>query len=183
MTADNELLYLLKTNPQKGLKILMNTYSGLVYAIVCNRLSGVCSAEDIEECVSDMFYEFYKNIDRVDLQKGSIKAFLSVIGKRKSIDVFRRAKNINAQTVSFDDLFYEDKDANTQSDIIKSQEKAELIKEIKALGEPDAEIFIRKYYLYQSTKQISKDLKLKENTIDKKVSRGLAKLKEALGGE
>ena len=50
------------------------------------------------------------------------------------------------------------------------------------LSEPDKEIFIRKYYLGQSTKIISKILGIKENTIDKKVSRGLLKLKNILKG-
>jgi len=57
-----------------------------------------------------------------------------------------------------------------------------LINEIKALGEPDSEIIIRKYYFGQSTRLIARALKLKENTVDKKVSRGLQKLRQSLGG-
>jgi RNA polymerase sigma-70 factor (ECF subfamily) len=57
----------------------------------------------------------------------------------------------------------------------------QIINEIKFLGEPDSEIFIRKYYFRQSTKYISKIMGIKENTIDKKVSRGLIKLKQTLG--
>ena len=59
--------------------------------------------------------------------------------------------------------------------------RAQLIETIKKLGEPDSEIFIRKYYLGESTKEISKVLKIKGNTIDKRVSRGLGKLKKLLG--
>jgi RNA polymerase sigma-70 factor, ECF subfamily len=50
------------------------------------------------------------------------------------------------------------------------------------MGEPDHEIFIRKFYLGQSSKEIAKATGIKENTIDKKVSRGLVRLRETLGG-
>jgi RNA polymerase sigma-70 factor (ECF subfamily) len=50
------------------------------------------------------------------------------------------------------------------------------------LGEPDREIIIRKYYFGQKSKEIAGVLNLRENTVDKKISRGLKKLKILLGG-
>ena len=66
--------------------------------------------------------------------------------------------------------------------ILKKESNSELIEAIKSLGEPDSEIIIRKYYLHQSSKDISKDIGIKVNTIDKKVSRCIQKLKKILGG-
>ncbi len=59
----------------------------------------------------------------------------------------------------------------------------ELVDSILELGEPDSEIFIRKYFFEQRAKEIAKIVHLKEGTIHTKVSRGLAKLKNLLGGE
>ena len=50
------------------------------------------------------------------------------------------------------------------------------------LGEPDREIFLRKYYLGQRTKEIARALNLRENTVDQKVGRGLKKLRVWLEG-
>ena len=47
---------------------------------------------------------------------------------------------------------------------------------MEGLGEPDREIFLRKYYLGQRTKEIARALNLRENTVDQKVGRGLKKL-------
>jgi len=161
---------------------MMDNYMALIYTIIFNKLSGMYSREDIEECVSDVFFEVFRYKSRIDLQKGSIKAFLAVVAKRKAIDIYRKNKNNNH--VSIDDVLQglytaEDDVAHT---ILLKESNSELIDVIKSLGEPDSEIILRRYYLRQSSKDISKNIGLKVNTIDKKVSRGIQKLKKLLGG-
>lgn len=182
MISDIELLRLLHNRPEDGLKIMMDNYMALIYTIVFNKISGMYSKEDIEECVSDVFFEVFHYKNRIDLEKGSIKAFLAIVAKRKAIDMYRKNKNnihIPIDDVSQD--LYSIVDDVADSILIKESNSV-LIDAIKSLGEPDSEIIIRKFYLYQSSKDISKDLGLKVNTIDKKVSRCMQKLKKVLGG-
>lgn len=182
MISDIELLKLLHSRPEAGLKVMMDNYMALIYTIIYNKLSGIYSKEDIEECVSDVFFEVFHYKSRIDLQKGSIKAFLAIIAKRKAIDMYRKNKNNNH--VPIDDVsqdLYSIVDDVADSILLK-ESNSELINAIKSLGEPDSEIIIRKYYFYQSSKDISKNLGLKVNTIDKKVSRCMQKLKKVLGG-
>lgn len=54
---------------------------------------------------------------------------------------------------------------------------------IDKLGEPDTTIFLRKYFFGQSSKAIAKDLDMKPNTIDKRISRGLVRLRKILEEE
>jgi len=180
--SDIELLELLHNKPERGLKMMMNNYMALIYTIIFNKLSSMYSKEDIEECVSDVFFEVFRYRNRIDLQKGSIKAFLAVIAKRKAIDMYRKNKNNNH--IPIDDIsqsLYTAEDEVADS-ILLNESNLELIDAIKSLGEPDSEIIIRKYYLSQSSKDISKNIGLKVNTIDKKVSRCIQKLKKVLGG-
>lgn len=182
MISDIELLRLLHNKPETGLRIMMDNYMALIYTIVFNKLSGTYSKEDIEECVSDVFFEVFHYKNRIDLEKGSIKAFLAIIAKRKAIDMYRRNKSnihIPIDDVSQDLCSIVDDVADS---ILSKESNSVLIDAIKSLGEPDSEIIIRKFYLYQSSKDISKDIGLKVNTIDKKVSRGMQKLKKVLGG-
>lgn len=182
MISDIELLKLLSNKPEAGLKMMMNSYMALIYTIIFNKLSGIYSKEDIEECVSDVFFEVFRYKNRIDLEKGTIKAFLAIIAKRKAIDMYRRNKNNNH--IPIEDLsqdLYSVEDDVVDSILLKESNLV-LIDAIKSLGEPDSEIIIRKYYLYQSSKDISKDIGLKVNTIDKKVSRCIQKLKKVLGG-
>jgi len=176
-----KLLKLIKNNPEQGLEVLMNKYTGLIYSIVINKLSSLYHQEDIEECVSTVYYEFYKELDSIDLNKGTIKAFLAVIAKRRAIDLYRSFKSTSYKVVSIDDNNMCINDLQSPQNI-DTETKSLLISSIKSLGEPDNEIFIRKYYFGESTKNISKVLGIKVNTIDKRVSRGLLKLKKLIGG-
>jgi RNA polymerase sigma-70 factor (ECF subfamily) len=180
--SDIELLELLNNNPDRGLKMMMDNYMALIYTIVFNKLSDMYSKEDIEECVSDVFFEVFHYKSRIDLHKGSIKSFLAVVAKRKAIDMYRKNKNKNH--IPIDDVsegLFTEKDDVVHTIILK-ESNSELIDAIKSLGEPDSEIILRRYYLLQSSKDISKNIGLKVNTIDKKVSRGIQKLKKLLGG-
>lgn len=178
MIADRELLALLDRHPEKGLRKLMDAYSGLVYAIVNSKLAGVCAREDVEECASDVIFEVYRSRASIDLNKGSLKAYLAVVAKRRAIDRFRRHKPGDGQAASLESLTGEP----AASGEAANERRDALLSEINAMGEPDREIFIRKYYLGQSTRTIAEALRLKDNTVDKRVSRGLLKLRESLGG-
>ncbi len=187
LITDNDLSQLFETNPNKGLEILMDTHIGLVYTIVHSKLYALYSKEDIEECVSDVFMEvFAKRKDLINFKKGSIKAYLAIVARRRAIDIHRRlvksTLNVPLMEEEIDTAFISS--IERPEDVILKQEMGkELVNTILELGEPDSEIFIRKYFFEQKTKEISKITHLKESTINTKVSRGLAKLRSLLGGE
>lgn len=183
MLSERDICSLLIKNPEKGMEKIMNQYMNYVYTIVYGKLSSICSKQDIEECVSDIFYEVYKTRYVIDLEKGSLKSYLAVISKRTAIDIFRKMKN-NASNVSIEEFDHDwiASDSNVEKSIIDNEVNDLLIQEIKALGKPDSQILICKYYLGQSSKDISKTFGIKENTVNKKISRALVKLEDALGG-
>lgn len=184
MLDDQKLYSLLTTNPGKGLAKVMDRYLAYVYTIVAGRLSGVCPGEDIEECVSDVFYEFYRTRAQIDLGKGSLKAYLAVLSKRRAIDAYRRLRR-TADKLSLDESAYylEAAGASVEQQVVNKESADRIVQGIKGLGEPDSQIIIRKFYFGQTSKVIAQALGLKENTVNKKVSRGLEKLKSILGGE
>ncbi len=183
MLGDKDLYLLLIENPEKGLEKIMDKYMGFVYTIAYGKLSTVCDRQDIEECVSDIFYEVYRTRNFIDPKKGSLKAYLAVLSKRTAIDVFRKMRG-KAENMPLEELENERmvSDTDIEKSVIDSEKSDILIEGIKALGEPDSQIMIRRYYFGQSSKAISKALGIKENTINKKVSRALVKLKHSLGG-
>ena len=81
---DIELLELLHNKPERGLKMMMDNYMALIYTIIFNKLSGMYSKEDIEECVNDVFFGVLNYKNRIDVQKESFKAFMAVVAKRKA---------------------------------------------------------------------------------------------------
>ena len=87
---EQDVLQTLCDDPAKGIRAMTEQYGGLVYAVTWRRLQGKFSKEDIEECVSDIFYELYRCRGKIDLEKGSIKTFLLTIAERQAIRYYER---------------------------------------------------------------------------------------------
>lgn len=178
---DRELLELIQTSPEKGLKRLIAEYSGIVYSVIKNRLSSVCSREDIEECVSDTFASFYKSVSGFDPNKGSIKGYLCAIAKHRSSEVYLRCST-KARSVPLDEVFDLSCEGAVDDELVAAEARKRLIAAINRLGEPDREIIVRKYYLEEPSKTVAKRLGLKVSTVDTRAHRALKKLKKELEG-
>ena len=180
---DHDLLKELHVNPDRGLEQLVGQYTGLVYSIIDQKLSAIGTKEDVKECVSDVFMEFYTQRERIDLGRGSIKAYLAIIARNKGIDLYRRLARAAAHNICLeDDIEQIQALVSPEQEAIHKEQKKLLFQAISSLGEPDSEIFVRKYYIGQRTKEIAEVLNIRENTVDKKISRGLKKLRVMLGG-
>ena len=51
---------------------------------------------------------------------------------------------------------------------------------VAAMSQPDREIFLRKYYLLQSSRQIARALDMSESTVNTRLSRGRERLRREL---
>lgn len=173
--TDIEIIALLRSSPQKGLAAVFDRYSAYVYKIVYTKLGDICTNEDIEEAVSDIFFKFYQSVQKDNREIHSLRGYLSLIAERHCIDVFRSRTN-DIEPISYDEI----------SDTISSPDRqpdTELYDALKALGEPDTTIFIRKYFFGQKSSDIALEMNLKPNTVDKRISRGLIKLRKILKEE
>ena len=183
---DDELMNILKTDPNTGMTLLLSQYAGLVYSVVKHKLAGqnFCDA-DIEHCVADTFSEFYCDLDKFREAAGSIRAWLCVIARHNAFDRLRRYKK-EAGTLSLDaEGIAEPPDTSlsVEEELITEEFKEELLREIKALGEPDSTILLRKYYLSESSKEVAKKLNLTVSSVDTRAHRAIQKLRNLFGGE
>lgn len=166
------LLQLLVSDPEKGLAAVVGEYSTYVYKIALTKLSDVCTKEDIEEAVSDIFLKFYLSGKECGFNIRSLKGYLSVIAARHCVDVFRK-KCREEQTLDFSEL----ENIIAEFDITDG---GYLINAVKSLGEPDSSIIIRKYYFGQKNKDIAKETGLRQGTVNTRISRALVKLRKML---
>lgn len=174
---DKELLNMLLNDPRRGLEQTVRAYSPYVKKIVRVKLSGICTNEDIEETVSDIFVMFYQSIGRYGTEVRSVRALLAVIARRKCADTYEQMKRRKDNTP------YEELSENIPA-AQPTYNKAELMEALRSLGQPDEQIFIRKYFFGQKSSDIAADLGMKTNTVDKRISRGLKKLRQIMeGGE
>lgn len=171
--TDKELLQMLLKEPKRGLEQTVRSYTPYVMKIVRVKLSGVCTKEDIEEIVSDIFMMFYLSIGRYGEEVRSVKALLAVIARRKCADTYEQMKK-QRDSVSCEELSEDIPDEPLGDD------RAALIEAIRSLGQPDEQIFIRKYFFGQTSSDIAAELNMKTNTVDKRISRGLKKLRKII---
>ena len=182
---DDVLINMLRTDPERGMKKLMDTYAGLVYTVVRNKLTAsiFCPA-DIESCAADTFAEFYCDLDKYSPALGSIKSWLCVIAKHNAADHLRRFyKEATILSSDSDEAAQYADDFSLEGDFEDRQLRAALINAVKGLGEPDREIMVRKYYLGQSSKEIGKVLGMSVSNVNTRTSRAVRKLKEQFGGD
>ena len=181
MTQD-EMLEFMKTDPERGMRIVTGQYAALVFKVVWGKLASVCQHEDIEETVSDVFLEFFRKYNTVDLSKGSLTSFLVTLAQRRAVDEFRRImrqKNIDAlMTENAPQL-----SSGTDNSVLKNEERQILLKSIIDLGEPDSTIIYRKFFYSETYSEIGKRLGLSENAVNKRYLRAIEKLSTAMKGE
>lgn len=178
MVSDDEMLRLLRANPENGLKALAAQYGGLVYAVCRRNLDGASSA-DIEECAAGVFAEFYLELDKYDLSKGSVKAWLCTIARHNALDIARKAK----ETLPLDEEILStvpDEKSAVESELEENELRRAVLDEVKSLPEPDREILLRKFYLGESSKEIAARLKMSVSNVDTRTSRAVEKLRKRL---
>ena len=128
--------------------------------------------EDVEEIISDVFVMLWKNAEYIDLEKGTIRSYISTSARNFAL----KRLNRKSEYTSIDDV--ELSDITNFTDDYSQNEQ--LWKAVMKLGEPDNEIFVRFYKFDEKLKDISKATGLNISTIKSKLSRGKRKLKRIL---
>ena len=171
--TDIELLLLYDTDADKAIKETIRLYLPYVRAIVNDKLSAF-SKEDIEECISDIFTGFWHGYQKVDLSRGSVRAYLCVLSKSKALR--RREQLIRRQTIEGDKL--PDEHADKPNELFKE----ELYETLSLLNDDDRKLIIMKYYLGLKYKEIAKQLKISCDAAKARTRRALEKLRSRMGG-
>lgn len=181
---DRKLLKKLKQDPERGMRELIERYSGLVYAVVRGRLfPGAFDIADVDECVADTFSEFYMDLDKFDPDRAGIKAWLCAIARHNSLDRVRKQRSLSVSSLDDPNIPDIEDDFSLEGEFIEKAERKRVLDAVKALGEPDREIIIRKYYLGQSSKTIAQRLDMTVSNVDVRTHRAVARLKDSIGGE
>ncbi len=177
-----EYCRLYKKSPDTAYDELFGCYCDYVYAVVYNKLRGVASREDIEECVSDIFADVFFGYDTESDFAGDMKGYISTIAKRRAINAFHSITARSGKfTESSDDelvLIGDGTDIERDSDAVETRDI--LLRKISELGEPDSTIILQKYYYDRSSGEIAKMLSMKASAVRMRASRALEKLKTTL---
>lgn len=173
---DKEQLKLIETSPSDGIKQVILQYGGLMKAITIR--VGVENTQDQEECIADTFTKLWQSIEKIDLSKGTLKSYLSMIGRNTAINKQKQLKRKNELAPIEENDFGVEIDMEQE---ITRVQNAKLINTVVSeLGEPDREIFIRRYFFMERVKEIATKLGLESKTVENKLYNGKKRLKDTL---
>ena len=179
MTED-KLVEIVRSGDRDGYFNIVEKYNKLLWVIVGGVIGVVGTAEDIEECVSDVYISLWRNPKAFDPHKGSLKTFLSAIAKRKALDRYRQL--VRKQTSELDEMLMSQDD-----DLIEYVTKRDLQKvlydAVESLKEPDKEILIRRYFFDEKPSDIAIKLSLQVKEIKNRLYQSKLKLMKLLKSE
>lgn len=173
-TPDDRLVQKMRRGDEDALCEIIDRYSAYVGAVVWNIVGGALDASDGAEIVTMVFYTLWKNADRV--RPGRLKGYLSSIARSRALEALRGA----GREVSLEEDILEPELPGPEDEVQRREEYAALRRALESLPEPDYTIFIRHYYLYQSTYEIARVMELSVNTVQSKLRRGRQALRREL---
>jgi len=169
----------LRAGDERSLDAAIQSYSRLLWSIARAVLSNIGTTEDMEECVADAFVQLWKSSATLSESRGSVKSWLCVVVKSRAIDRYR--KIVQKSEIALDEQI-----AMCGIGIVDQTLDAvlqrELITAIQALGEPDREIIMRRFYYRQKPKEIALALDLPVRQVENRIFRAKQKLRAQLEG-
>lgn len=179
---DNKIVELIINKDEKGLDILTNIYIDNIYYIASSIIGSYGEKEDIQECVSDILYDIWKNIDKFDESRGTFKTFVLIRSKYKSLDYKRK---LLSKREKLKEEYIEDIENITIGDNSKYTNDMinEIINIIKSFKEPDKTYFYLRYFREHDLRTIADKFKDSKSGVENRLYRCRLKIKNKLGRE
>ena len=163
---------------ERELEKIINKYSRLLWSVSSKILNGIGDEQDVEECIADVFIDLWQEPDKFDPERGSLKSWLCLKCRSKSIDRFRKLASHTSDELDENLLsdIYEPGDEVIRRTDLKSIREA-----IANLEEPAKEIMIRRFIMEQKPAEISKAMELPIKKVENTIYRTKEKIRNELG--
>jgi len=140
------------------------------------------SADQAEDVTSDTFLKAFRNADRYDPARGSVRSWLIRIARNTLRDHLRRARVRRHLPLSgFRDLVWEAPSAEER--LLHEERVGRLLEAVAALSRADAELISLRYGSGLDTPAIAEVLEIGESAVRTRLWRALARLRGLLGEE
>lgn len=172
MVDEEKLLRRLKKRQRGSLEQAIEIYTPYLSVVLFNMTATKLPREDIEEIISDVFVSLWRNADRIDLSRGTIRSYISMAARNAALKRLQKQR----EYIRLDDLAELSDDNPQPGDDLGER----LWAAVMELGEPDSEIFVRYYKYDEKLRDISAVMNINLSTVKTKLSRGKRKLKKII---
>ena len=179
---DKKIISAIAARDERMLAFVVQKYSKLLWKIAASILNNAASAQDVEECVADVFIYLWQYPEKYDPDKAKLSSWLSIVARSKAVDSYRRItrkKEIFIEEILVESLGYAENDA-------ADEEKDKLRSCIDELDEKEKELIMRRYYYEQKPAEIAVALDMPKKQVENRlyyVRQKLRKMMEKQKGE
>ncbi len=177
--SEDDLLFLLKDNPEKGMQEMLELYGGAI-ATICDNFLYDFPQSDIEETIADTFIHFWKIREGFILKKDcSLKSYLYAIARNAARDKRRAAKK--ADIYSLEEISLDlPAGYDLEQEVQRREYEAILHTCLEQMREPDKSVFLYRYFYGYKVRDIAAILSLSTKQVENILYRGKEKLRKDL---
>lgn len=177
---DKETITAIRERDETVIGEVITKYSRLLWSVAGAVLDKAGSSQDVEECVADTFIYLWEHPDAYDPLRGKLKTWLTIVARTRAVDRYREIAR--RDTVPLEDTELMDQ-LGIMDQILRQETKGMLLAAINALGEPEREILVRRYYYDQKPKEISRVMRMSVKQVDNCLYQTKQKLRGTLSLE
>ena len=174
---DEKIITDIKNRSEVAINEIITKYSKLLWSVAEAVLSRIGSVQDVEECVADTFIYLWEHPEKFNHQRGKLKTWLSIVARTQAVNRYREITKRN--TLPLEDTDFIDQ-LSVVDAVLEAETRKALLAAVNALGEPDREILIRRYYYNQKPKEIALALDMSVKQIDNRLYQTKRRLREML---
>ena len=172
---DEKIITAIKNRSEVAINEIITKYSKLLWSVAEAVLSHIGSVQDVEECVADTFIYLWEHPEKFNHQRGKLKTWLSIVARTQAVNRYREITKRN--TLPLEDTDFIDQ-LSVVDAVLEVETRKALLTAVNALGEPDREILIRRYYYNQKPKEIALALDMSVKQIDNRLYQTKRRLRE-----
>ena len=182
-SGDDVLLARLQAGDDRALGRAFDEHAPVVLATAKRVTLDEQLAHDV---VQEVFVHLWESSDRVDLNRGSLRAYLRVVAHRRAVDAVRRAvRRDRAETSAASQpttaLTVDPVDVDITDEAAALWCHERLVEALDQLPEDQREALELAYYGGRTLKQVAETLGIPEGTAKSRVRLGLARIRAIVG--
>ena len=173
---DKRIITAIADRDEQVFACVVRKYSKLLWRIAASVIINAASAQDVEECVADVFIYLWQHPEKYDPDRGGLSSWLSMIARSRAIDRYRRIvreRELPVERMMAESLEHAE---IAENDV----EREKLLSCIDGLGGQERELIIRRYYYEQKRAEIAAALDLPKKKVENKLYYVRQKLKKMM---
>ena len=170
---DKKIISAIEARDEQMLAFVVQKFSKLLWKIAASILINATSAQDVEECVADVFIYLWQYPEKYNPDRAKLSSWLSMIARSKAVDRYRsliKNKEISMEEIIVESLGYAEVKTS-------DEDKEELLFYIAELDEKEKELIVRRYYYEQKPAEIALALDIPKKQIENRLYYAKQKLK------